>query len=77
MVDKPRNVKNAADADKDETDKTNVMGHPERTVKQPGKPVKRVLNELDPECQDNIEAPIRLQECGARHFDRMLSKALS
>ena len=58
---KPRNVPNAADADKDETEKTNVMGHPERTVKQPGKPVKRVLNELDPECQD-IEAPIRLQE---------------
>ncbi|MFA5767758.1 MAG: hypothetical protein WC919_07620, partial [Candidatus Paceibacterota bacterium] len=23
---------------------------------------KRVLNELDPECRDDIEAPIRLQE---------------
>jgi hypothetical protein len=62
MSDKPRNVPNAADADKDETEVTNKMGHPERTVKQPGKPVKRVLNELDPECQDNIEAPVKLQE---------------
>ena len=61
MADKSRNVPNAADIDKDETDELNKMGHPERTVKQPGKPVKRVLNELDPECQD-IEAPIRLQE---------------
>jgi hypothetical protein len=61
MADKPKNVPNAADVDKDETDKTNRMGHPERTVRQPGKPVKRVLNELDPECQD-IEAPIKLQE---------------
>jgi hypothetical protein len=59
---KPRNVPNAADADKDETEVTNKMGHPERTVKQKGKPVKRVLNELDPECQDNIEAPVKLQE---------------
>jgi hypothetical protein len=62
MNDKPRNVKNAADVGKDETDDINVMGHPERIVKQPGKPVKRVLNELDPECRDDIEAPIRLQE---------------
>lgn len=62
MASKPKNVQNAADVDKDETETTNIMGHPEKTVKQPGKPVKRVLNELDPECQDNIEAPIRLQE---------------
>ncbi|MCK9557986.1 MAG: hypothetical protein M0R50_08115 [Candidatus Cloacimonetes bacterium] len=63
MADKPKNVPNAADVDKDETDEINPMGHPERSVKQPGKPVKRVLNELDPECQkDNIKAPIKLQE---------------
>jgi hypothetical protein len=63
MAAKPRNVPNAADVDKDETDEINPMGHPERIVKQPGKPVKRVLNELDPECpKDDIKAPIKLQE---------------
>jgi hypothetical protein len=61
MVNKPRNVPNAADTDKDEKDAINPMGHPERTVKKPGQPDKKVLNELDPECQD-IQAPIKLQE---------------
>lgn len=73
---KPRNVPNADDKDKDELDNPNLMGQPERTVKQPGKPTKRVLNELDPEDQGGIDKPIKLQECGTRYFDRMLSKAL-
>jgi len=59
---KTRNVQNADDVDKSKTDKINPMGYPEQTVKQPGKPVKRVLNELEPERQDDIDEPLRLQE---------------
>lgn len=58
---KPRNVPNAVDVDKDELD-VNPMGHPEKIVKKPGKPIKRVLNELEP--------PIR--ECFGQKLSRVL-----